>query len=147
MPSPYYKPTHLKWQKACRAFIAEHLLPFAMEWETEETVPEHVFETFGKANMLIPNLPAPLPVAWLKRLGIHDILGVVKVEEWDYLHMAIYFDEMSRCGLAGPPGSLTTGMSFGVPPMGQPPVSLDKTSFESNRPSTVHLLRRNQRGG
>lgn len=66
-----------------------------MEWETAETVPEHVWHDFVKANMLIPSLPAPLPVAWLKKLGIHDILGVVKVEEWDYLHMAIYSDEVS----------------------------------------------------
>ncbi len=34
--------------------------------------------------MLIPSLTAPLPVQWLKRLGVHDILGVVRVEEWDY---------------------------------------------------------------
>lgn len=66
-----------------------------MEWETAETVPPHVWDNFAKANMLIPSLPAPLPVAWLKKLGIHDILGVVKVEEWDYLHMAIYSDEVS----------------------------------------------------
>jgi acyl-CoA dehydrogenase len=117
LPSPYYTDSHRKWQKACRAFIAEHLLPHAMDWEREETVPEHVFETFAKHNMLIPNLPAPLPVAWLKKLGIHDILGVVKVEEWDYMHTGIYVDEMSRSGLAGPGGSLTVGMAFGVPPI------------------------------
>ena len=67
--------------------------------------------------MLIPNLPAPLPVEWLKRLGVHDILGTVKVEEWDYLHTSIFCDEMSRSGLAGPSASLTTGMAFGVPPL------------------------------
>ena len=88
-----------------------------MDWEREETVPEHLFETFAKHNMLIPNLPAPLPVSWLKKLGIHDILGVVKVEEWDYMHTGIYVDEMSRSGLAGPGGSLTVGTAFGVPPI------------------------------
>jgi acyl-CoA dehydrogenase len=64
-----------------------------MEWEKAGTVPEHVFKDFCKHNMLLPNLPAPLPVEWLKRLGIHDILGV-KVEEWDYLHTGIYCDEV-----------------------------------------------------
>ncbi|KAI8936537.1 hypothetical protein NX059_006940 [Plenodomus lindquistii] len=117
LPSPYYKETHFRWQKACRAFLEEHLLPQALEWDTEETVPEHVFETFAKANMLVPSLNAPLPVEWLKKLGIHDILGVVKVEDWDYIHMMIYTDEMSRTGLLGPSGSLTTGISFGVPPI------------------------------
>ena len=116
LPSPYYKPTHLKWQKACRAFVDEHLHAHAMEWEREETVPDHVFGIFAKANMLIPNLPAPLPVEWLKRVGINDILGT-PVEEWDYLHTGIYLDEMSRSGLGGPGSSMTAGMAFGIPPM------------------------------
>ena len=94
LPSPYYKETHLRWQKACREFVDEHLMEKSLEWDTAETVPEHVFETFAKAGMLLPTLPAPLPVEWLKKLGIHDILGVVKVEEWDYIHTMIYADEV-----------------------------------------------------
>lgn len=66
-----------------------------MDWEREETVPPHVFRKFAAANMLVPSLPAPLPVKWLKKLGVHDILGVVKVEDWDYVHTAIYTDEVS----------------------------------------------------
>lgn len=94
LPSPYYKETHIKWQKACREFIQRELIDQSLEWDTNETLPESVFEVFGKANMLIPSLPAPLPVAWLKKLGIHDILGVVKVEDFDYLHNMIYTDEV-----------------------------------------------------
>ncbi|KAL1599709.1 hypothetical protein SLS60_007512 [Paraconiothyrium brasiliense] len=117
LPSPYYKPTHLKWQKAIREFITKHLLENALQWDTEETVPEHVFDTFARAGMLIPSLPAPLPVKWLKSLGVHEILGAVKVEEFDYIHTLIYCDEMARTGLAGPSGSLTTGFSFAIPPI------------------------------
>ncbi|THY53495.1 hypothetical protein D6C97_06059 [Aureobasidium pullulans] len=116
LPSPYYSASHLEWQKKCRAFITEHLTQHAMEWETAETVPEHVFHDFSKANMLLPSLPAPLPVERLKSLGIHDILGL-PVEDFDYFHNAIYTDEMLKSGLAGPSGSLTTGMAFGVPPI------------------------------
>ncbi|KAK2883378.1 hypothetical protein FQN49_000018 [Arthroderma sp. PD_2] len=116
LPSPYYTDAHRRFQKACRAFIWEHLHSHAMEWEREGTVPPHVFETFGKHNMLLPNLPSPLPVAWLKRLNINDILGV-KVEDWDLIYTGIYLDEMSRCGLSGPPSSLTAGFAFGIPPM------------------------------
>ena len=94
LPSPYYSPSHLRWQKACRVFIQEHLLNNAMEWEREELVPPTVFPTFAAANMLIPSLPAPLPVKWLKKLAVHDILGAVKVEEFDYIHSAIYTDEV-----------------------------------------------------
>jgi acyl-CoA dehydrogenase len=65
--------------------------------------------------MLIPNLPAPLPVDWLKRLGINDILGV-KVEEWDYLHTGIYMDEMARSGLSSAAG-INPGFCYGLPPI------------------------------
>lgn len=117
LPSPIFKETHRRWQVAIRAFIEEHLLAHAEEWERAETVPDHVFRAFAAANMLIPALPAPLPTAWLKRLGINELLGGLRVEDFDYLHSVIYSDEMSRSGLAGPGGSLTTGMAFGVPPL------------------------------
>ncbi|KAL4938966.1 hypothetical protein BDV06DRAFT_231377 [Aspergillus oleicola] len=116
LPSPYYSEGHRRFQKKCREFIYDNLLKHAMEWEKEGTVPEYVFKDFCKNNMLLPNLPAPLPVDWLKRLGIHDILGV-KVEEWDYLHTGIYTDELARSGLSGPGGSLNAGFAFGIPPI------------------------------
>ncbi|GAB7339075.1 hypothetical protein MBLNU457_5731t1 [Dothideomycetes sp. NU457] len=116
LPSPYYTEAHRKWQKKCRAFIEENLLKHAFEWEREETVPDHVYPTFAKANMLLPSLPAPLPVEQLKAVGIHDILGQ-PVDQWDYFFTLIYSDEMLRSGLAGPPGSLTTGVAFGIPPI------------------------------
>ncbi|KAI9150443.1 Acyl-CoA dehydrogenase apdG [Paramyrothecium foliicola] len=116
-PSPYYNDSHRRVQRACRDFIAEHLHKRALEWETAEDVPAHVFGEFAAANFLLPALPAPLPVQWLHRLGITHMPGNVPVEEWDYLHGMIYADEMSASGLAGPPGSLTTGIAFGVPPI------------------------------
>lgn len=94
LPSPYYSSSHLSWQKACRAFVDENLHRHALIWEREGFVPTEVFRTFADANMLIPSLPAPLPVPWLKQLGVHEILGTVKVENWDYMHTAIYIDEV-----------------------------------------------------
>ena len=94
LPSILYTPSHLSWQKTCRSFIEENLTQYALEWERQEVVPPEVFEKFAAANMLVPSLPAPLPVKWLKKLGVHDILGVVKVEDWSYVHTAIYADEV-----------------------------------------------------
>lgn len=116
LPSPYYTPELHKWQKACRAFADEHMNQHAMEWDEAGTVPDHLFDTFCKHNMLIPNLPAPLPVAELKKCGIHDILGV-KVEDFSYFHTLIYLDEMGRSGLGGPGGSMSAGFAFGIPPI------------------------------
>lgn len=116
-PSPYYNDSHKKWQNTCRAFIREYLHPYAMEWEEAGDVPLHVFETFSKNNMLIPNLPAPLPVHTLKSLGIHELLGGLKVEDFDHIHFAIYISEMKAAGVGGPPSSLSTGMAYGIPPI------------------------------
>ncbi|KAI1334432.1 short-chain specific acyl-CoA dehydrogenase mitochondrial precursor [Xylariaceae sp. FL0016] len=117
LPSPYFTESHRKWQKAVREFVDKNLTSKAIEWDKSETLPEHVFSDFAKAKMLLPALPAPLPVEWLKRLGVHELHGGLKVEEYDYLHSLIFADEMARSGLAGPSGSLTTGMAFGVPPI------------------------------
>lgn len=117
LPTPIFKETHRKWQADVRAFVDKNLLKDALEWEKAEAVPPHVFQTFAQANMLIPCLPAPLPVVWLKRLGIHELLGGLKVEDFDYLHSIIFADEVARSGLTGPGSSLMTGMSFGVPPI------------------------------
>ncbi|KAK4112344.1 acyl-CoA dehydrogenase NM domain-like protein [Canariomyces notabilis] len=115
LPSPYFSASHRAWQAAIRPFVQTYLHAHAVEWEQAGTVPEHVFSEFAAAHMLIPALPAPLPVAWLKRLGIHTLLGGLPVDQFDALHGYIYGDEMARSGLVGPGASLTTGMAFGVP--------------------------------
>ena len=74
--------------------MEENFSQHVLDWERQGFVPPTVFEKFAAANMLIPSLPAPLPIVWLKKLGVHDILGVVKVEDWDYVHTAIYTDEV-----------------------------------------------------
>ncbi|KAF5601168.1 Medium-chain specific acyl dehydrogenase mitochondrial [Fusarium pseudocircinatum] len=117
LPSPYYNKSHKEWQQTCRDFISEHLAPDALQWETEGSVPDHVFETFSKHNMLIPNLPAPLPIDMLKRLGITELAGGLKIEQFDYMHFSIYITEMRRVGIGGPASSLSTGMAYGMPPI------------------------------
>ena len=66
--------------------------------------------------MLIPNLPAPLPLKWLKQIGF-DSIGPIKIEDFDYTHIAIYVAELSRCGLGGPGSGITAGFRYGVPPI------------------------------
>ena len=73
-------------------------------------------DTFAKHNMLVPNLPAPLPVKWLKSVGISHV-GPIAVEDFDYIHVTIYTSEMIRSGLMGPATAITTGFAFGVPPI------------------------------
>ena len=117
VPSPYYNDSHRKWQRACRGFIAEHLNDYAVEWEKAEHVPSHVYGDFAAARMLIPSLPAPLPVAQLKKAGIYELPGGLRVEDFDYFHGAIYGHEMGLAGTGGPAASLTVGIAYGTPPI------------------------------
>lgn len=119
LPSPIFKPTHHKFQQAIRPLIQKLLHDNAQEWESlHETVPPHVFSQFAAANLLPCALPAPLPATLLKDLAnITHLPGDIPVEEFDALHGVIFSDEMTRSGLAGPGGSITTGMAFGVPPI------------------------------
>merc|ERR1712000_525920 len=73
-PSPYYDDSHRRVQAACREFIHENLGRHALEWETAEGVPSHVYGTFAKAGYLLPSLPCPLPVEWLKKVGVPPLL-------------------------------------------------------------------------
>lgn len=66
--------------------------------------------------MMVPNLPSPLNVGWLRRVGIHKV-GPLPVEDFDYLHSMIYGTEMMRAGLMGPVTAITTGFAYGVPPI------------------------------
>lgn len=117
LPSKYYTESHKKWQRDTREFIDRELNANAVDWETAEEIPLTVYDTFMKARMLIPCLPAPLPVAQLKAAGIETLLGGLKVEDFDAFHGAVFQDNMLRSGLMGPPGALNTGMAFGVPPI------------------------------
>ena len=81
------------------------------------TRPVDLYQKFASANFLIPNLPSPLPVKWLKELGITHLPGDLPVEEFDYMHTLIFTDEMHRSGSLGPSGAITTGFAFGVPPI------------------------------
>ena len=96
MPSPYYNNTHHKFQRACREFLDEHMNAHAVEWERHEQVPSSLWTQSAKANMLIPNLPAPLPLKWLKRLGLDILPGGLEAEKFDDLHSYIYFDEVRK---------------------------------------------------
>jgi hypothetical protein len=46
-PSPYYTESHRKWQKTCRTFVEQHLIPHAADWERMGSVP-------GKNNISLP---------------------------------------------------------------------------------------------
>ena len=117
----------------------EHVAPHALDWENAGEVPAGLYETFAKNNMLIPHLPAPLPVELLKSLGIHELLGGLKVEDFDYFHFAIYINEIRRIGVHGVTSGLATGLAYGLPPL------LEYASPELQRRVVPQIMRGEKR--
>jgi len=94
--------------------MEEHVEEHASEWERDGLVPTHLWDTFNKHNMLVPNLPCPLPVEVLHKAGIRDVLGI-RVEDFDLLHVCIYWDEMARFGSVY--ASMSAGMTYAISPI------------------------------
>ena len=110
----YYAKRHCQFQKACHTFLWKHLISHALEWECEKLVLTHVFKTFAKHYMLLPNLFSSLSIAWLKRLNIHDILSI-KMKNWDLIYTEIYLNEMTWFELSNSFISFIIELAYDVP--------------------------------
>ncbi|PIA92954.1 putative acyl-CoA dehydrogenase 6 [Cercospora beticola] len=117
VPSPYYSESHKQWQRTCRAFISENLGDHGLQWMRDGKASFDMYAKFAAAGMLIPSLPAPLPVERLKQLGVHELPGGLRLEQFDYFHYLIYTSELYYCGLWAPAGMIIPGMAFGTPPL------------------------------
>lgn len=94
VPSPYYKESHRTWQKTCRSFIDEHLGQHGLRWVEDGVVSPDVYSKFAEAGMLIPCLPAPLPIKLLQQIGINELPGGLQLTDYDYFHFLIYTAEV-----------------------------------------------------
>ena len=101
LPNPLYTKSHLLWQKRIKAFLDEHYHPFSEKWEEADSVPDSHFQTLIRANVLVASMTMPLPCDMLRKMGIHEVLGI-PIEEFDTLHGVILYDEIYRSGLTGP---------------------------------------------
>jgi acyl-CoA dehydrogenase len=61
LPSAYYKETHFKWQKTCRAFAEETMMPYAAEWERNGDVPgrAHVYTSTSQHPNSVQRISTP----------------------------------------------------------------------------------------
>ncbi|CAE8713343.1 unnamed protein product [Polarella glacialis] len=84
-PTAYYQEKHAKFRDKVRAFVDEHLKPFADEWDEAGQCP--IVKAY-EAGVLSPWAP--------KELG-----GTPPEGGWDEFMFIIWADEFSRCGAGG----------------------------------------------
>jgi acyl-CoA dehydrogenase len=94
LPSANYTESHRRWQRQCREFVGKTLVEEGANWELEGDIPAGIWEAFTESHMLLACLQPPLPVRELHSLGITELPGGVKIEDFDYIHSAIFADEL-----------------------------------------------------
>ncbi|KAL4933266.1 acyl-CoA dehydrogenase family protein [Aspergillus undulatus] len=95
--SPYYKESHRRLQRAIREFTSLHVAPEAQEKEKDGSyISQELIDKMAETNVLAMRLGPGKHLHGRTLLG-----GVVKGEEFDYLHDLIIAQEMVRANARG----------------------------------------------
>lgn len=113
--SPYFKESHHRFLKDCKAFVSKELVPIAQTQDLSGEYPDRELQSkLGMHGMMVSRMgPGP----WMNdavELGI-KIPGNVKPEEFDYFHEMICHQEIARLGLPGFIDSIGMGWLISAP--------------------------------
>lgn len=114
LTTPYYKESHYKLRAAAREFCDKEVMPYCHEWDEAKQLPKGLYVKLAEHNLLGALIGAPFPKEYAPN---NPILGVVSVDEYDYFHWFILYDEISRCGSGGVCWGLSGGLAIGLPPI------------------------------
>jgi alkylation response protein AidB-like acyl-CoA dehydrogenase len=107
--SPYFKDSHKKFQKEVRKFIDQYVTPEAQEKEKSgEYISQELIDRMAANDMLAMRLGPG------KHLHGKNLLGVVKGEEFDYLHDLIQAQEGVRANARGFQDGNMAGMTISL---------------------------------
>eukprot|EP00403_Amphidinium_massartii_P011717 CAMPEP_0178415398 /NCGR_PEP_ID=MMETSP0689_2-20121128/23530_1 /TAXON_ID=160604 /ORGANISM="Amphidinium massartii, Strain CS-259" /LENGTH=520 /DNA_ID=CAMNT_0020036715 /DNA_START=27 /DNA_END=1589 /DNA_ORIENTATION=- len=111
--SPYFKDSHRALRKALRKFIAEEVMPDALECEAQNKAPNpEVRKKYGEAGLIAMTQGPGEHLKWAPN-GLMG--GVVKPEEFDYFHEMICNEEAVRPCCPGYEDGLIGGNIIAVP--------------------------------
>lgn len=114
--SPYYKPHHLKFRNAVRAYIIDELLPLVEGCdENNEDIPSEAFLSMGKSGMIAARIGPPA-APFVRKLGI-QLPGDISPDELDYFVESICNSQASSIFAHGVSDGLSAGLNIGLPPI------------------------------
>jgi acyl-CoA dehydrogenase len=98
--NPPFTAEHEELRESIRGFIAAELRPHATQWEDAHWFPDEVFATCARQGLL----------------------GLKYEERWggqggDYLHEAVFAEELSRCGSGGLAAGIGAHVNIATPPI------------------------------
>ena len=106
--SPFHKQTHLDFRARVRTFVENEIIATLPSWRSAPAPPKELVERMGKEGFLACMAGGtPFP-----RDQVDP--GTPEPEDFDFFHIQILFDEISRCGDAGVIAALTNGPAIAV---------------------------------
>jgi hypothetical protein len=106
--SPFHKQTHFDYRKRVRDFVEKEIIGTMQTWKAKDKPPMDLVEKMGKEGFLAAMAGGPpFPRE-------HVDPGTPEPVDFDFFHIQILFDEISRCGDAGVIAALTNGPSIAV---------------------------------
>jgi acyl-CoA dehydrogenase len=97
---PPFTEEHQQLREAIRRFVDTELAPHAREWEDEKWFPNSVFDRLAE-------------LGWLGLKYPEEYGG----EGGDYLHDAVFTEELSRCGSGGVAAGIGAHIGIATPPI------------------------------
>lgn len=98
-PNPYYNESHQRLRHAVREWVETNVIPFAQQYEEEETYPHELYQKAARDGLLMPLAAGGrIPKEWCERF---PIIGSISSAEWDSFHDVVLLDELSRMGGIG----------------------------------------------
>ena len=98
--SPPFTDEHQQLREAIRRFVETELAPHAREWEDDKWFPNSVFERLAE-------------LGWLGLKYPEEYGG----EGGDYIHDAVFTEELSRCGSGGLAAGIGAHIGIATPPL------------------------------
>ncbi|RIB04760.1 acyl-CoA dehydrogenase/oxidase [Gigaspora rosea] len=111
--SPYYNDSHYRLCAAMRQLVEKEIMPYTFEWDEAKKIPRELYIKAGKAGIL----PGICGSPWPSKYAPYPLFGGVKPEEFDYFHVFIILDELSRCGSGGILWGLVGGLGISLSPI------------------------------
>jgi alkylation response protein AidB-like acyl-CoA dehydrogenase len=109
--SPYYNETHRQLRDGLRAYLDEHIIPHALEWEEAGQAPREAALKWTQSGFVHTDIPSPY------RPKNHPLPAGIPLDKLDAFHLLISTDESSRIPAGGVGTSLSGASVIGAPPV------------------------------
>ncbi|KAE9975606.1 hypothetical protein EG328_003119 [Venturia inaequalis] len=109
--SPYYNESHRRLRDALRAYLNEHIIPNALDWEEQGGAPRNEALNWTKTGFVHTDVPKQY-----RPSSLPDPAGI-PTDKLDAFHLLIMTDESSRIPAGGVGTSLSGASIIGIPPV------------------------------